>query len=67
MAKVIVEIDLPDDSYEYLKENLIDNPNPDFFENQDVSTGRITIDNVELREDPYDDSFYTFKLIDVKE
>lgn len=67
MAKLIVEIDLPRFSYQQLKEEILDNPEKDWFENEDISTGNIAIDEMYLKKDCLDNSFYVFKLIDIKE
>lgn len=67
MAKVIVEIDLPNWKYEDLKKDIFDDPSNAWWENEDPTTGKIAIDKINMEEDSMDNSFYLFKLIDIME
>lgn len=65
MAKIIVAIDMVE-PLEILQKELFDNPDPKWFENEDVTTKKIAIYSAYLTKDPIDDCFYTFELIGVK-
>ena len=66
MAQLMVLIDIDNVSYDVLRKEVIDSPNPDWFENGDPSTHRVSVDEAYLKVDPRDNSFFTFKLIGVR-
>jgi len=66
MAKVMVEINIHNQSYEQLKELLLKHPDPGWFQDRDPSTHRVVIDEAYLNRDAMDDDFFVFQLIGVR-
>jgi len=66
MAKLMVEIDIHNLSYEELQKQVITDPEPDWFDGRDPSTKRVSVDSAYLKYDSVDDSFYVFNLIGVR-
>ena len=60
--KIIVEIEYPNLTVDKFREIYIDHES-----HADVPEGYVSIDEMDLRPDPKDDSFRLFKLVDIKE
>ena len=60
MAKLIVEIDLGPRT---TKQDILNEP--DWFPTGDPT--KISVDSADLKIDPTEDSFYLFKLLEIKE
>ena len=65
MAKLMVEIDMPNRSYEELREKLIKRGSADWFEG-DPRKGMVMVDETYLQRAVLDDSFFVFHLIGVR-